>query len=343
MHLAVDDPEIPWYRPGVYQVADDVFRIPLEIPNDGLRAVNAYALRDAAGWTLIDPGVAAPQTTRQLGDAVALLEIGEATFSAALVTHIHYDHFSQAILLRERAGVPVWLGRHEQPALQALRRRVPTFGSQVRLLRFYGAPQLAAHFAEQPGLPAIDDLMRQGPDTWIEDSVLTLPGGPLQAIHTPGHTQGHVVFHAEEAGLLFAGDHILPTITPSIGFELSVKGNALAAYLRSLHAVRQLPDRRLLPAHGAVTSSTHARIEELLAHHDRRFEACTDVLRDGEASAALVAARLRWTRHERHLDELDPFNQMLAILETGFHLDLLVTREQLVRDRDDEVFRYRLP
>ena len=35
-------------------------------------------------------------------------------------------------------------------------------------------------------------------------------------------------------GLMFTGDHVLPTITPSIGFELSDWGRPLANYLESL-------------------------------------------------------------------------------------------------------------
>ena len=41
----------------------------------------------------------------------------------------------------------------------------------------------------------------------------------LDAIATPGHTQGHYVFADTEHGLLYAGDHVLPSITPSVGFE----------------------------------------------------------------------------------------------------------------------------
>jgi hypothetical protein len=38
---------------------------------------------------------------------------------------------------------------------------------------------------------------------------------------------------------------------------------------------------------------------------------------------------MTWTRRQRRLDELDPFNQMLAVLETAAHLDLLVLQGRL--------------
>ena len=37
-----------WTRPGVYRCAPDVYRIPLPLPMDGLRAVNVYAIRHKA-------------------------------------------------------------------------------------------------------------------------------------------------------------------------------------------------------------------------------------------------------------------------------------------------------
>jgi hypothetical protein len=50
---------------------------------------------------------------------------------------------------------------------------------------------------------------------------------------------------------------------------------------------------------------------------------------------------LVWTRHSRHLDELSPYNQMLAVLETRAHLDVLANRGRLQSHIDgDGVDRY---
>src|SRR5262249_61462225 len=84
----------------------------------------------------------------------------------------------------------------------------------------------------------------------------------------PRPRRGHVVLRDAAAGLLFAGDHVLPHITPSIGFEAVPSPHPLQDFLSSLQLVRSLPDMRLLPAHGPVAPSAHARIDELFAHHD---------------------------------------------------------------------------
>jgi glyoxylase-like metal-dependent hydrolase (beta-lactamase superfamily II) len=150
-------------------------------------------------------------------------------------------------------------------------------------------------------------------------------------VATPGHTRGHVVFHDAAGGLLFAGDHVLPTITPSIGFEPMLADDPLGAFLGSLTLIRSRPDARLLPAHGPVTDSAHARVDELIAHHGRRLDEAEAVIRGGAQTAREAAARLKWTRRERTLDELDPFNQMLAVTETAAHLQLLAAQGRATR------------
>jgi glyoxylase-like metal-dependent hydrolase (beta-lactamase superfamily II) len=165
----------------------------------------------------------------------------------------------------------------------------------------------------------------------------------LEAVPTPGHTRGHVVFIDAEASLLFAGDHVLPHITPSIAFEEAPPELPLGEYLQSLNVVRRLPDMRLLPAHGAVAASTHARIDELTDHHAGRLQVMAEVLAGGERSGFQVAAEVPWTSRRRSLADLDVMNQMLAVCETVYHLDLLVARSAAVSTTcPDGVRRYRL-
>jgi tellurite resistance protein len=99
----------------------------------------------------------------------------------------------------------------------------------------------------------------------------------------------------------------------------------------------------LLPAHGPVSPSVHARVDELLAHHAARLDAVAAAVRSGAVTAAETARLLTWTRRERALDELDPFNQMLAVLETAAHLDLLVTQSRLRATVDGDVTKYWVP
>jgi glyoxylase-like metal-dependent hydrolase (beta-lactamase superfamily II) len=142
-----------------------------------------------------------------------------------------------------------------------------------------------------------------------------------------------VVFVDEtDAPMLYAGDHVLPHITPSIGFEPAAVPGALIRYLTSLAALRAEPDRRLLPAHGPVAPSVHARVDELLAHHDQRLDEIAAGVDAGMTTAAEIAGALRWTRRELRLDEMESFNRMLAVLETDAHLEVLAAQGRVRRD-----------
>jgi hypothetical protein len=81
-------------------------------------------------------------------------------------------------------------------------------------------------------------------------------------------------------------------------------------------------------------------VDELLEHHRARLEVMGARIADGATTAYEVALRLGWTRKERKLAEMDPFNQMLAVLETGSHLDLLVAQGKLTVTETGGVRRY---
>jgi glyoxylase-like metal-dependent hydrolase (beta-lactamase superfamily II) len=333
-------PDGDWTRPGVYEVAAGVYRMPLPLPNDGLRAVNVYVLTEEEGLVLVDAGWAITEAREAMSEGLATLDAGIGDIRRFLVTHAHRDHYTLAVTLRREFGTSVALGAGEKPSLQALNDpRHPPLGQQVQLLRELGASELADQIAGAAHHDR-DLTIWQYPDEWLEEGALQLPGRTLQVVPTPGHTAGHVVLHDDGNQLLFAGDHVLPTITPSIGLEPVVVSDPLGSFLRSLERVRRMPDARLLPAHGPVTASVHARIDELVAHHGRRLDQSEDALRNGATTAYEAARQLRWTRREHTLDSLDPFNAMLAVAETGAHLDLLVAQGRLTKSVVDGVRRY---
>lgn len=318
-----------WTDPGPVPVAAGVHRLPLPLPNDGLRAVNVYVIETADGLVLIDGGWALDASRGALEAGLQQLGWDPADIVRFLVTHVHRDHYTQAVSVRREFGTRVELGLGERPTLELLQSPgARPLASQLERLPGHGAAGLAELIERHLLHRDVERHHWETPDAWITAGTIELPGGPsLQAVETPGHTAGHLVFHDLATGLLFAGDHVLPTITPSIGFEPVPTEAPLAAFLGSLAVVRSRPDARLLPAHGPVTDSVHARVDELVQHHEQRLAEMAAVLADlGAATAADVAGRVPWTRRHRSLDGLDPFNQMLAVFETAAHLDLLVAQ-----------------
>lgn len=327
-----------WERPAVDEVKAGVYRIPLPLPEDVLRAVNIYAICSADGITLIDGGWFVPEAVHQLERGLAELGRSVDDINGVLTTHFHPDHYTLALELRRRTGAAVALGSGDRQSVDSVLHEQYGLTSFAAALRRAGVPP---GFVQRHLRPSGDSALYGYPDSWLADGDRPKAGDrELIAISTPGHTRGHFCFADDQAGLLFAGDHVLPHITPSIGYESVSEHQPLADYLNSLRRVRERPDAMLLPAHGPVSPSVHARVDDLLRHHDVRLARCADALAAGARTVYEVAQRLPWTRRERALSELSPMDQLMAVHETRAHLEVLELRGQVCRTTGDEIDEY---
>ncbi|MGK5554307.1 MBL fold metallo-hydrolase [Actinomadura kijaniata] len=341
MAVPIMEQPADWTEPGAHPVAPGVHRVPLALPIPSLHAVNVYVIEDPGGLVVVDSGWAMPDSRRALSDALRTLGHRLDDVAQFLVTHAHWDHYSQALALRDAFGTRVRIGRGERASIEAFDVARGLHPRQAELLRRCGAPELADRIANA-GVGSADRRMpHTTPDGWLDDGErIALTRRGLDVFATPGHTRGHIVLRDAAAGLLFAGDHILPHITPSIGLETEPEPKPLRSYLESLRLVRDMPDTLLLPAHGPVTPSTHTRIDELLRHHEERLAAAATQVRAGHATAHEVARAMPWTRRRRSLEDLDDFSQMLAVLEIEAHLDVLADQGVLDAHDDAGIRRY---
>ncbi|MFI9454903.1 MBL fold metallo-hydrolase [Amycolatopsis sp. NPDC052450] len=338
-----EDGERDWAEPGVYTVSPGVHRIPLPLPQDALRAVNVYVVTDGTRLVLVDSGWALESARERLSRGLKALGADLGDIDEFLITHVHRDHYTLAVELRREFGGKLGLGKLEEPSLTRSGDpdRFP-MEAQVGLLERCGAGPVVEELARAfGGVRHTEAHLWEQPDEWLTSGKRAIvPGREFDVVHTPGHTAGHVVFVDDEAGLVFSGDHVLPHITPSIGFQPVPAELPLRDYLDSLRLVREMTDRRMLPAHGPVTGSVHARVDALLEHHRDRLEVMGAEITADVTTAYEVALRLGWTRRQRELPDMDPFNQMLAVLETGSHLDLLVAQGKLAATETDGVRHY---
>ena len=333
-HAAAD--RHAWTEPAVEDLGGGVHRIPLPLPLDGLKGVNVYAITDPGGVDLIDAGMAIIAARERLTESLRQLGYGLGDVRNFFVTHIHIDHYSLAMELRREFRSLISLGEDERANMTATREMINGTGGH----RVFGADSLRRLGAAEL-ISELPMLERQGPmftdwedpDRWVADGAdLDLRTRTLRAVHTPGHTRGHLVYHDAASEIMFAGDHVLPHITPSIGFEPAGNRMALRDYLGSLARTLALPDARLFPAHGPVTGSTHERVNELLAHHDLRLAEIHQAVLAGHATPFEVAKAIRWTRRQRRFDDLDVFSRIMSVNETAAHLEVLLVRGQVTRE-----------
>lgn len=303
-------------------LADGVHLITLPLPVEGLSTVNAYALETSKGLVLVDPGWATRASAAALEAALAALGYRLGDVTTMVATHAHWDHYTQAVAIRAEHGGRLLLGSGERHSVEAFATHASYFPHQVGLLRRAGAEALADTVAALPYRSDDSRVPPFGPpDGWLSDGDVLDFGDRQLVVHaTPGHTRGHIVISDAASGLMFTGDHILPRITPSIGFEREPEATPLVSFLSSLRRMLDLPDARLAPAHGAVGPSVHVRAAELLDHHRERLAEIHAEAQRGRTPFE-IAAELTWTRAGRRLDELGVLHQMLAVLEVAAHAE----------------------
>ena len=313
-----------WMEPGAHRVVKGVYRIPLPLPLKELQTINAFLLIDGDDAILVDPGFASAESERQLAAALNSLGLGFTEVRQILSTHTHWDHYSQAIVLRAKYGIPMGVGKEERHTIAAFDEGIGFYPAQAHRLYTCGAAPLAEQIQSLPREAHEVNVPFGTPDVWLEDGQRIRLGSRAITIHaTPGHTRGHIVITDQDRGVQITGDHILPRITPSLGLEVAPEAFPLQSFLNSLELVRQLPDAVMLPAHGQVGGSVHDRADALLEHHRERLAAVEGEVSAGAATALDVANNLRWTRRRFALTELAPVHQMTAILEVATHLDVL--------------------
>ncbi len=159
-------PEPLWSDPVVEDLGDGVFRLPLPLPNDGLRAVNVYAICEEDRTVLVDGGWAFAGSEALLESLLHSIDRGLDDISQILVTHVHRDHYTQASAIRDRFGCEVSLGVGERANLAKIQTSIAQGGTPglADVLLRAGADELVA---AMPGWPADEQEMWSDPDEWV--------------------------------------------------------------------------------------------------------------------------------------------------------------------------------
>ncbi|MDY0945187.1 MBL fold metallo-hydrolase [Frigoribacterium sp. CFBP9039] len=267
--------------PPVEEVRHGVWSIPFPF-GDGDFSLGYLVEGSDGALTLIDPGWADDANLDRLEAALREIDHTMADIALVAITHLHADHLGGADAVRRASGARIALHASEQRALDE--RTADAAAADADIAR-WGAPAddeeaLVASWGSGRHLPRVtaDLLLADGDE-------LPIAGRRLRAVHTPGHTAGHLCFVEPDQRLIFTGDHVLPRINPGIGLGGRADGNPLDDYLASLGRVIALD----VPGADAL---------EVCPGHEFRFVGLSDraqalvdhrAARSADAAAALDA------------------------------------------------------
>lgn len=297
--------------------------ITLPLPFRSPPSVNAYVIEGSTGLTLIDCGVDSPECHQVLMEGMGALGLDPVSINTLVVSHLHPDHVGMAPRLAQQLGLrtvmhkraATLVGRYNDT--QDFRRRTADLADR------HGVPPSArpafVDIGERPTwMPPIDP-----PDVTVDDgeTIEVDHGRHLEVLFTPGHEPSHICLRDSLTGALFAGDHILPRITPHVGYD-EMYDDVLGDFLDSLLKIERLLVTITYPAHGVVVEHGSARAEQIILHHQRRLEGMLDAIEPIGSTAWRVMERV-------FRPNLSPMDQRLALRETIAHLEHLKLQNRL--------------
>ena len=170
----------------------------------GLMRSNVYFVRSEPSWVLVDAGSADCATAIRRA-AESLFGEGDSP-SAILITHGHPDHVGSARDLARSWDCAVWVHPDELPMVRGDLAAIRNYANPLDrwvvlpLLRLKGAKRAEAVVARA----SLGDVARSF------DPSAGVPGLPdWEAVPTPGHTPGHVVFYRSRDRVLISGDALV--------------------------------------------------------------------------------------------------------------------------------------
>jgi glyoxylase-like metal-dependent hydrolase (beta-lactamase superfamily II) len=316
------------------EVAAGVFELRLPIPfEDGL--VNVFLFTDGEEADLLDCGMNAEESLQAIRQA--LDHLGSKRLRRLVVTHIHPDHYGAAGILAGEGLADLYIHRLEVPLVHPRYVELEHLVAEVRhYLLVNGVPPDEAEVLSNSQRALSEVVKTADPSVQLDGAEHVAMGRHRMRVEwTPGHSPGHICLFAPADGLLFAGDHILPELSPNIGLHPQSTPDPLHDYLDGLQRMAALEPRLVLPAHGRPFAHAPARVEALVAHHRRRLDQILEILGRDEKTGWQLALDLWGPR-----DNL--YEKRLALQEGLAHLQALAVEGRVSKSVTPGSVRWRL-
>jgi glyoxylase-like metal-dependent hydrolase (beta-lactamase superfamily II) len=316
----------------VNEVAEGVFELRLPIPfEDGL--VNVFLFADGKEADLLDCGMNSEESVDTIKRA--LTHIGAKRLRKLVVTHIHPDHYGAAGVFAGPGLADLYIHRLEVPLVHPRYVELEHLVSEVRTyLLVNGVPADDAEELSNSQRALSQVVKTAEPSVQLDGAELLQVGRRQVRVEwTPGHSPGHICLYDRKEKLLFAGDTMLPDLSPNIGLHPQSTPDPLHEYLDGLRRLAAYEPELILPAHGRPYKNAPARVKVLEAHHRRRLDQIVEIVGRGKETGWEVALEL-WGPREHF------YEKRLALQEALAHLQALAVDDRIVKSVTPETVRW---
>lgn len=266
------------------EIAADVLWMRLAMPIV-LNHINVYAIRDGAGWALVDTGLNLPGS-REAWDGLLAGPLGGATVTRVICTHMHPDHIGLAGWLCERFSAPLVMTRLEYVTARMLisdtGQAAPEAGADFYRAAGWDADQLEGYRTGYGQFGKVVSPMPAGFLRIRDGDRLSVGGQDWRVVVGEGHSPEHACLWRESDGVVLGGDQILPRISSNVSvWPTEPEADPLGDWLESLSRMKTVfPDDVLvLPSHGEPFRGVQARLDALIRGHQTALKRLERTLR----------------------------------------------------------------
>ena len=308
------------------------FRLPLPMQ---LNHVNAYAARDADGWTIIDTGMDTPET-RQIWTGALNGQLSGAPLRRVIVTHHHPDHVGLAGWFQARHGAELWTTRTAWLTARMLTLDLQETPTRETLSFYKSAGMHKQALEERASARPFNfaDCVHKIPLGFrrIREGEVIEIGGMRWDVRTGGgHAPEHATFWCRDAPAVLAGDQLLADISPNVGvYPTEPDADPLEEWLESCSRFEEFAqdDQVVLTGHKRPYRGLPERLSQLIFNHHSALERLSSAL-----SQPMTAVECFPALYKRSIGSGE-FG--LALAESVAHLNHLYHRGQADRRKGND-------
>ena len=320
----------------VVEIVKNIYRFPIPLPGSPLKELNCYVVKGDHRHLMVDVGFNTPEGHKAVLKACANLNISLADIDIFL-THLHADHTGLIEELKKECG-KIYIS--EIDAIQVNRNFEDSYWIEsMSIQRHAGFPEAEIlDYREHPAY--VGGSLTHTDFEYVTEGMLFSYGGyNFEAIDLRGHSPGQMGLYDKTTGVFFCGDHILNKITPNINLW-DFETDYLGLFLENLRKVKTMDVKTLLSAHRAPVSNAHERVDQLIAHHNKRLANAIDILAAGKTTVYQVAMETPWDYGGGLFEKFPATQKWFAASEIFAHLEHLRVLGKVNLNIDDKTYHY---
>lgn len=314
-------------------------RLPLPIAMDH---VNAFALDDGDGWTLVDPGADCPGVRAALDASLASPRMAGKPVTRVIATHHHPDHIGMAGHFIAQ-GARLWTTRTAWLMARAEQGNRTGFPDRATVAYWKRAGMPAEQIAQREKTPEKMSLgvapLPLGYRRIAAGEVISAAGRRWRIETGEGHAPEHAVLWSLDDDLVIGGDQLLPSISANLGvWPTEPEADPVGDWIESCRRFLPLAEDRhlVLPGHRLPYTGLPLRLNQMIDSHLSALDRLRETLAKGE----IIAPKCFPILFRRAISE---GIYTLALAEALGNLNYLMRRAEVRRITDgDGVWRWSL-